>query len=68
MRIASFITLLTLSGCNAMLDSPPGLTVEQAQHCAYVGRMHGNDGNGGVGPQSACIRYVRTTGRLPPPI
>ena len=65
-RLLPIVLGMLAAGC---VSDPVGaiqLPPAAMAHCNYIGGLHGNDGDGGIGPRAACIRYVRDTGRLPP--
>ena len=67
-KVCAVLCLLALAGCGGREHiSSVQVSAEAQRHCDYIGQANGDDGYGGVGKRGACMRYVRDTGRLPPP-
>lgn len=65
--VYALLCLASLAGCSGEHISSVRVSAEAQRHCDYIGQVNGDDGYGGVGKRGACMRYVRDTGRLPPP-
>lgn len=70
MKLLVALLALTVAGCNRQPVEAPYMTPERqaaVARCHYVGGLHNNDGDGGIGAERACFNYFRETGEIPRP-
>lgn len=68
-RLLSVLALLSQASCMVRYtfeDQTP-VSAEAAAACRDVGKRHASDRDGGSSAETGCIRYVRETGKVPPP-